>query len=69
MADIKTIAQEFWSGSNDSDYITASGSLTEAKDYIDNAETRSSNGDDMLIYVLKNKIDELVEEVNRLKNQ
>ena len=69
MTDIKTITQELWSGSNDSDYVTASGSLLEAKDYIDNAEARSSNGDDMLIYVLKKKIDELVNEVNILKNQ
>ena len=69
MADVKTITQELWSGSNNSDYITASGSLSEAKDYIDNTETRSSNGDDMLIYVLKKKIDELVAEVNILKNQ
>ena len=69
MVDVKTITQELWSGSNNSDYITASGSLSEAKDYIDNTETRSSNGDDMLIYVLKKKIDELVAEVNTLKNQ
>ena len=69
MTNIKTITQELWSGSNNSDYITASGSLSEAKDYIDNTETRSSNGDDMLIYVLKKKIDELVAEVNTLKNQ
>ena len=69
MTNIKTITQEIWSGSNDSDYITASGSLLEAKDYIDNTETRSSNGDDMLIFILKTKIDELVEEVNKLKSE
>ena len=69
MTNIKTITQELWSGSNNSNYITASGSLSEAKDYIENTETRSSNGDDMLIYVLKKKIDELVAEVNTLKNQ
>tara|TARA_Y100000114_G_C11556680_1_gene229824 strand:- start:233 stop:442 length:210 start_codon:yes stop_codon:yes gene_type:complete len=69
MTDIKTITQELWSGSNDSDYITASGSLVEAKNYINNSEIRISNGDDMLIYVLKKKIDELVNEVNILKNQ
>ena len=69
MTDIKTITQELWSGSNDSDYITASGSLVEAKNYINNSEIRISNGDDMLIYVLKKKIDELVNEVNTLKNQ
>ena len=69
MTDIKTITQELWSGSNDSDYITASGSLVEAKNYVNNSEIRISNGDDMLIYVLKKKIDELVNEVNILKNQ
>ena len=69
MADVKTITQELWSGSNDSNYITASGSLSEAETYINDTETRNSNGDDMLIYVLKKKIDELVVEVNKLKNQ
>ena len=69
MTNIKTITQEIWSGSNDSDYIAASGSLLEAKDYIDNTETRFSNGDDMLIFILKTKIDELVEEVNKLKSE
>ena len=69
MADIKTITQELWSGSNDSNYISASGSLIESKDYINNIEIRQSNADDMMIYVLKKKIDELVAEVNILKNQ
>jgi hypothetical protein len=69
MADIKTITQELWSGSNDSGYISASGSLLEAESYINDTETLTSNGDDMLIYVLKKKIDELVNEVNVLKNQ
>jgi hypothetical protein len=69
MADIKTITQELWSGSNDSDYIAASGSLVEAEKYHNDTETRTSNGDDMLIYVLTKKIDELIEEVNVLKNQ
>tara|TARA_Y100001963_G_C6780619_1_gene449635 strand:+ start:1420 stop:1629 length:210 start_codon:yes stop_codon:yes gene_type:complete len=69
MADIKTITQELWSGSNDSNYISASGSLVESKDYVNNIEIRQSNADDMMIYVLKKKIDELVAEVNILKNQ
>ena len=69
MANIKTITQELWSGSNDSNYITASGSLSEAKTYINDTEIRSTNGDDMLVYILKKKIDELVQEVNVLKNQ
>lgn len=69
MTNIKTITQELWSGSNDSNYITASGSLLEAKTYIDDTEVRNTNGDDMLVYILKKKIDELVIEVNALKNQ
>ena len=69
MADIKTITQELWSGSYDSDYITASGSLIEANHYSNDTESQTSNGDDMLIYVLKKKIDELVVEINTLKNQ
>ena len=69
MTNIKTITQELWSGSNDSNYITASGSLLEAKTYINDTEIRSTNGDDMLVYILKKKIDELVQEVNVLKNQ
>ena len=69
MADIKTITQELWSGSNDSNYISASGSLVESKDYVNNIEIRQSNADDMMIYVLKKKIDELVAEVNILKNK
>ena len=68
MTNIKTITQELWSGSNDSDYIAASGSLLEAKAYANDTELRNTNGDDMLVYVLKKKIDELVEEVNKLKN-
>ena len=68
MADIKTITQEIWSGSNDSDYITASGSLSEANNYLNDTESRTTNGDDMLVYVLNKKIEELIVEVNRLKN-
>ena len=69
MADIKTITQELWSGSNDSNYIAASGSLVEANNYINDSSSQNNNGDDMLVYVLKKKIDELVNEVNILKNQ
>ena len=69
MVDIKTLNQELWSGSNDSNYIAASGSLTDANLYINDSLTQNTNGDDMLIYVLKKKIDELVDEVNILKNQ
>ena len=52
MADIKTITQELWSGSNDSDYITISGSLSHAESYINNPEIPQTNGDDMFFYVL-----------------
>ena len=69
MSNIKTITQELWSGSNDSNYIAASGSLVDASIYINNQETRTTNGDDMLVYVLKKKIDELVKEINILKSQ
>ena len=69
MSNIKTITQELWSGSNDSNYIVASGSLVDASIYINNQETRTTNGDDMLVYVLKKKIDELVKEINILRNQ
>ena len=69
MSNIKTITQELWSGSNDSNYIVASGSLVDASIYINNQETRTTNGDDMLVYVLKKKIDELVKEINILNNQ
>ena len=69
MSNIKTITQELWSGSNDSNYIVASGSLVDVSIYINNQETRTTNGDDMLVYVLKKKIDELVKEINILKNQ
>ena len=69
MSNIKTITQELWSGSNDSNYIVASGSLVDASIYINNQETSTTNGDDMLVYVLKKKIDELVKEINILKNQ
>ena len=58
MADIKTTEQEI-----------VSGSLSNIADFLNDSETRENNGDHHLIYILKIKIDELVEEVNRLKNQ
>jgi len=58
MADIKTTEQEI-----------VSGSLTNISNFLNDSETRENNGDHHLIYILKTKIDELVEEVNRLKNQ
>ena len=58
MADIKTTEQEI-----------VSGSLSNIADFLNDSETRENNGDHHLIYILKIKIDELVEEVNKLKNQ
>ena len=58
MADIKTIEQEI-----------ASGSLSNVSNFLNDTETRENNGDHQLIYILKTKIEELVEEVNKLKNQ
>ena len=58
MADIKTIEQEI-----------TSGSLAKISDFLNDVETRENNGDHHLIYILKAKIDELVQEVNVLKNQ
>tara|TARA_Y100000593_G_C4199920_1_gene281327 strand:- start:92 stop:268 length:177 start_codon:yes stop_codon:yes gene_type:complete len=58
MADIKSITQEI-----------ASGSLSNINIFLSDSETRENNGDHALIYILKEKIDELVEEVNILKNQ
>ena len=57
MADIKTIEQEI-----------VSGSLANISNFLNDAETRENNGDHHLIYILKTKIDELVQEVNKLKN-
>ena len=58
MADIKTTEQEI-----------VSGSLSNIADFLNDSETRENNGDHHLIYILKAKIDELVQEVNVLKNQ
>tara|TARA_R100001129_G_scaffold170419_1_gene139890 strand:+ start:11 stop:187 length:177 start_codon:yes stop_codon:yes gene_type:complete len=58
MADIKTTEQEI-----------TSGSLSNISNFLNDTETRENNGDHALIFILKEKIDELVEEVNRLKNQ
>ena len=57
MADIKTIEQEI-----------VSGSLANIADFLNESETRENNGDHHLIYILKTKVDELVQEVNKLKN-
>ena len=58
MANIKTTEQEI-----------TSGSLANISDFLNDVETRENNGDHHLIYILKAKIDELVAEVNVLKNQ
>ena len=60
MADIRTIDYEF----------EASGSLYgNVSQSLNNDEMITSSEEMTAIYVLKQKVDELVEEVNRLKNQ
>jgi hypothetical protein len=61
MSNIKTITEMLWSGSNDATFQAASGSLTqEGENQTDYIPT---------IQLLQKKIDELIEEVNILKNQ
>ncbi len=59
MADIKTIAQKF----------ETSSSLSEISSSLSNTQLREDNLELKSIYILKQKIDELVAEVNKLKNQ
>ena len=66
MSNIKTITEMLWSGSNDATFQAASGSLTQEREDIE--------GENQIDYIpivqlLQKKIDELVEEVNTLKNQ
>tara|TARA_A100001515_G_scaffold142888_1_gene142706 strand:- start:299 stop:499 length:201 start_codon:yes stop_codon:yes gene_type:complete len=66
MSNIKTITEMIWSGSNDAAFQAVSGSLTQEREDIE--------GESQLAYIptiqlLQKKIDELVEEVNILKNQ
>ena len=65
MTDIKTITETFWSGSNDSSFSEASGSYEVEKKYLQNDEVPET----LTIRLLKDKIDELVKELNILKNQ
>lgn len=62
---MKTITETFWSGSNDSTFIAASGSLVEEQRMLRNDET----GESLTFKLLKEKIDELVAEVNALKSE
>ena len=62
---MKTITETFWSGSNDSTFIAASGSLVEEQRMLKNDET----GESLTFKLLKEKIDELVTEVNALKSE
>ena len=66
MANIKTISEIFWSGSNDSNFQAASGSYEEEKSYLEDYE---ANCEVKTTYLLKQKIDELIAEVNVLKNK
>ena len=66
MANIKTITEIFWSGSNDSSFQAASGSYEEERLYLEDHE---ANCETKTAYLLKQKIDELIAEVNVLKNK
>lgn len=59
---IKTITETLWSGSNDSSFITVSGSLSREKRILKNDEVDES----LTFRLLKDKIDELVKKVNEL---
>tara|TARA_Y100000592_G_C5364850_1_gene265505 strand:+ start:260 stop:439 length:180 start_codon:yes stop_codon:yes gene_type:complete len=59
MADIKTITTE----------LNETGSYLKISSSISDEETRTSDSEIMTTYLLIKKIDELVEEVNTLKNQ
>ena len=59
---IKTITETFWSGSNDSSFIAASGSLSNEQKMLENDEI----GESLTFKLLKEKIDELVAKVNEL---
>ena len=65
MTDIKTITETFWSGSNDSNFSAASGSYEVENEYLQNDEVPET----LTIRLLKDKIDELVKELNILKNK
>jgi hypothetical protein len=59
---IKTITETFWSGSNDSSFIAASGSFSKEKKMLENDEVEES----VTFKLLKEKIDELIIKVNEL---
>ena len=59
---IKTLTETFWSGSNDSTFISASGSLSVEQKLLENDEVAES----LTFKLLKEKIDELVKKVNEL---
>ena len=59
---IKTLTETFWSGSNDSTFIEASGSLSVEQKLLENDEVAES----LTFKLLKEKIDELVKKVNEL---
>ena len=58
MADVKTITQHF----------QETGSLNVVSKSIADQDVRESTEEMQAIYILKQKIDELVTEVNKLKN-
>ncbi len=67
MTDIKTLKETLWSGSNDSTFIAASGSYIAQSSSLADEEIREGITE-RLLCLYKEKIDELVKEVNILKN-
>ena len=59
---VGTLTETFWSGSNDSTFIAASGSLSKEQKLLENDEIAES----LTFKLLKEKIDELVKKVNEL---
>ena len=59
---IKTITETFWSGSNDSIFQSASGSLSNEQKMLENDEI----GESLTFKLLKEKLDEVITKVNQL---
>ena len=59
---IKTITETFWSGSNDSTFQSASGSLSNEQKMLENDEI----GESLTFKLLKEKVDEVITKVNQL---
>ena len=68
MTDIKTLKETLWSGSNDSTFIAASGSYIQQEPIFSDEELKEGVHEKIFV-LFKEKIDELVKEVNILKNK